>query len=160
MEYERRKLTADHAEEVLELYRTNPQYFLYCPPEADPESVNRDLTVYPPGCTADQKHCFGYYAGGKMIAFLDLITDYPERKQAFIGLFMVHGDLHHEGIGSKIIRDLCAELEDMGFLSVSLGYVKNNIPAERFWKKNGFIPTGKEKETELYTVCMAEKNLC
>ena len=95
-----------------------------------------------------------------MIAFLDLITDYPERKQAFIGLFMVHGDLHHEGIGSKIIRDLCAELEDMGFLSVSLGYVKNNIPAERFWKKNGFIPTGKEKETELYTVCMAEKNLC
>ncbi|MCR5796086.1 MAG: GNAT family N-acetyltransferase [Solobacterium sp.] len=159
MEYECRKMTVDQAGEVLELYRTNPQYFVYCPPEADPASVKRDLTVYPPGCTADQKHSSGFYEKGKLIAFLDLITDFPEKKQAYIGLFMVRGDMHHKGIGSRIIRSLCADLEDRGFISVSLGYVKNNVPAEMFWKKNGFIPNGKETETGQYTVCAAEKSL-
>lgn len=159
MEYVSRKMTADNAEEIMVLYRSNPQYFLYCPPEADLNSVKNDLTICPSGCTSEQKHCIGYYAEGKLTAFLDLITDYPKHGQAYIGLFMVHGDMHHKGIGSKIINKLCEDLKERGYTSVSLGYVKTNIPAEKFWKNNGFIPTRKEIETELYTICSAERKL-
>ena len=107
----------------------------------------------PEGTDAGQKHFVGFYdAEDKLVAILDLITDYPEAGSAFIGWFMVSAELQGRGIGSQIFADIRAALAAQGFLKLQLAVIKENEPAIEFWEKQGFALTGEEEQKERYTV--------
>ncbi len=133
-----RILTAEDKEKVYALCLTNPDYYGACGKVPDLFSVERDITLPPPGKTADSKYFVGFFSGKKLIAVLDLIDGYPDASAAYIGLFMTDGGLKRRGVGSKIIRGLCSYLKSEGICALRLACLKKNVAGSSFWAKNGF----------------------
>lgn len=44
----------------------------------------------------------------------------------------------NQGVGSKIIREVCSQLKSLGFKKVRLGVDKGNPQSYAFWVKNQF----------------------
>lgn len=166
MKYERlssvfcvKKLSDCHISEILALYRRNPLYFKHCPPSPDEDTVKGDLHALPNGKSAKDKYFLGFYDKNSLVAVMDLITCYPDRDTAFIGLFMVAEARQGIGTGSRIISECLHALKSMGFGRVRLAAVDTNDQAKRFWEKNGFSPTGEKYPAESYTLVCMEKQL-
>ena len=154
-----RELTEQDAETVFRLCRENPQYYEFCPPFVTPESVLRDMRMLPPGKGPEDKHYLGFFDGQDLIAVLDLIDGYPDPETAYFGFFMTALPLQHQGIGSRIITDVCDSLKKQGYHEVRLCRVEGNPQPEAFWRKNGFQETGLTSKQELYTVIILRKEL-
>ena len=156
--YDIKYLTGQDIPKIMELCKGNPQYYEHCPPEVSEESIRKDMTALPPRKTKDDKHYFGFFEGDSLVAVMDLIEKYPDENTAFIGFFMMNKDLQSNGIGSRIISDVCNVLKK-SFTHIRLGYVSTNMQARNFWMKNGFDHTGIQSKGELYTVNILEKTL-
>lgn len=154
-----RRLGENDIEDIFALCRKNELYYKYCPPFVTRQSIADDMKALPPKKKASDKYYLGYYDGDKLIAVMDLIMGYPDEKTAFIGFFMTDTSVQNAGIGSQIIRGLCAGLRDMGITGIRLGWVKGNPQAEHFWRKNGFLKTGVTYDTDNYTVVVAQRFL-
>lgn len=64
-----------------------------------------------------------------------------------------------QGIGTAIISDSLAYLEQLGFRKVRLGIDKGNPQSKAFWLKNGFAFTGEEYESDGSTILVMERSL-
>lgn len=136
--YKVKVLDENDVEEIYGLCLGNPLYYQYCPPPVSRESVLDDLKVLPVGKSLADKHFVGFYHHDKLLAVMDLIDDYPQSKQSFIGFFMMNKNYQGKGMGSKIMAEVLSCLKKEGVKSVRLGYIAGNKQAESFWKKNGF----------------------
>ncbi|MCY1237139.1 Acetyltransferase (GNAT) family protein [compost metagenome] len=129
-----------------------------------PTGVARDfLESLPTGCTADQKHSLLASIGGKPAALIDLIAFYPTPRGAFIGLFAVDDSRQRSGLGTRIfyaLEDYCRSALKVEVLSLA---VATHNPARRFWKKMGFVETGRERnyhcEVRSGTLAVMDKHL-
>ena len=157
--YKVRQITDADIPTVLALYEGNPAYFKFCPPTASEATVREDMTALPKGKRAEDKHFVGFFLDDKLVAVMDLIEKYPDEETAFIGFFMVAKERQGNGVGGEIISDCLQNLKRSGYSFVRLGYVKTNTAARKFWLKNGFSETGKERKSELYTVVEMIKKL-
>lgn len=156
--YAVRKMQQEDIDIIYELSVGNPMFFRYCPPYVTRESIISDMEALPPHCTKEQKYYIGFFAEEKLIAIMDLIDGYPRADIAYIGLFMVNKDAQGKGVGSEIIHESLEYLKHRNFSAVQLAYAKGNPQSEAFWKKNGFVPTGKETDHgEYYTISMEKK---
>lgn len=138
---------------MLGLCAGNPLFYQYHPPLATRESILADMYALPPGKTPEDKLFVGFFvpgdaAPGRLAALMDLILDYPRPGAAFIGLFMVDGQLQGRGVGSAIISDCAAALAACGFDTVRLGVDEGNPQSLAFWTKNGFALTGERTPRE------------
>ncbi len=154
----RRMNKADVADIYL-LCSKNSLYYRYCPPFVTKQSILDDMNALPPNKEMADKYYIGYYKEEELIAVMDFIMAYPDKKTAFIGFFMTALSIQNMGIGSGIIDDLCCYLTDIGLSYVRLGWVKGNLQAEHFWHKNRFIETGITYDTDNYTVTVAQRVL-
>ena len=146
-------------ESIYELCRKNALYYQYCPPFVSEESIICDMNALPPNKDMQDKYYIGYYDGERLVAVMDLIMNFPDKKTAFIGFFMTDVAIQNTGIGSRIIDDLCVYLAQIGISKVRLGWVKDNPQAEHFWHKNKFVETGDFYDTDKYTVIVAQRYL-
>lgn len=156
--YKVRNLTKADAAMIYELCIGNPQFYEHCPPFVTCESIIRDMHALPPRTTEAHKHYLGFFEGEKLVAVLDLITDFPNEQTVFWGFFMIDKAYQGKGIASALVDELCACLAE-DYSAVRLGYVKTNTQSEHFWRKNGFVDTGIENNEELYTVVVLERKL-
>lgn len=152
-------LTETALPEVLSLCRQNPLYYRHMGIAPSIDNLRDVLRELPPGKTADEKYFVGFYEGARLAAVLDLIAQYPDRETAYIGWFMMHRALQGAGIGSAIVSELLSYLAAVHFQCVQLGYCKGNAQAEAFWRKNGFVPTGREVRQETHTVVCMKRQL-
>ena len=157
--YTVRRLTIEEIPTVYALCRENDLYYQYCPPLVTEQSSMRDMQALPPGKGMDDKYYVGYYDGDELAAVMDLIAAYPDEKTMFIGFFMTAVQVQNQGVGSRMIQDLCDFLKSIGYTGVRLGWVKGNPQAEHFWHKNGFREMGITYDTDLYTVIIAQRCL-
>lgn len=68
---------------------------------------------------------------------------------------MVDHDVQGYGIGSIIIEEYAEYIRTLGKKTIQLAFAKGNLQSEAFWKKNGFVRTGKEVQNDGYiAVCM------
>ena len=158
-QYQVRPLTDQDIPEMLKLAAGNPLYYRHCPPFATEESLREDLKALPPGKTMADKFFVGYFDQDRLAAMLDLILGYPDEKTAFIGFFMTDSSLQGRGIGSRIIRELCGNLRNLGLDTVRLCWVSGNPQAEHFWHKNLFRETSVTSERKDYTLIIAKREL-
>lgn len=154
-----RQLDGSEADKVFALYQSNPQYFEAMNDTPSLESVKADMVALPPKKKPEDKHYLGFFDENRLLAVMDLIEAYPDSETAFIGLFMVDGAYHNQGIGSSMISEVLFTLKTNGFSRVRLGYIETNIQSEAFWYKNGFAPTGTKREQKDYTVIVMQKEL-
>lgn len=158
-QYQVRRVTEADLPELLALARGNPTYYEHLHEEPSLENLRTDLTKLPPRTTPEDKYFLGFYQDGRLCAALDLILGYPNPETAFIGWFILRGDLQGRGAGTEIIEELLAFLQEQGFAYARLGYVKGNPQSGGFWRKNGFTPTGVEAPADSYTVVVMERPL-
>ena len=154
-----KKLEDSDIQDIFELCRENKLYYEYCPPAATEKSIKKDMDALPPNIKVDDKLYIGFYADGKLIAVMDLICGYPEKKIVYIGFFMTNVKIQKRGIGSEIISELCGYLKQEGFVSVRLAWVKGNPQAEHFWSKNMFAILGETTSNVSDSVILAERCL-
>lgn len=158
--YKVRPLTEGDIPEILVLCQGNPLYYEHMRTSPSPESIREDMTKRPRAQVPENKFFLGLFREGKLAAVLDLIVHHPKADTAFIGWFILRADLQGRGEGSRIMGVLLEELKS-SFAYVRLGRVKGNSQSQRFWEKNGFMPTGLELplEEDGYTVVVLEKAL-
>ena len=156
--YRVRRLGAEDIEEILALCRSNPQYYAYCGKETSAELIGQDMAVTPPGIPPEQKYYIGFFEDARLVAVMDLIDGYPEADCAFIGFFMLRGELQGVGLGSKIVTEVFAYLREQKLVRCQLGIDKDNPQSNHFWQKNGFAVV-REIAMEDGTILLAERTL-
>lgn len=157
--YQVKKLTENDAEIVYSLCKQNRFYYEFCPPPVTIESICEDMRKLPPKKSSHDKYYIGWFDDGRLIAVMDLIDGYPNAQTAFIGFFMTDVSVQGNGIGSAIMKELCAYLCTHHYAAVRLGWVKGNVQSESFWHKNHFVETGVTCETDGYIVIVAQREL-
>ena len=139
-----RRITQADISDVYALCKSNQKYYQYTNAAPTVESLTEIITRVPEGAGANDKHFVGFYDGDHLVSVLELITGYPEKNDAFIGWFMVAGQLQRRGIGSQIFADVRAAMAGQGYDFLSLFCEKENKEAVAFWQSQGF--QGVEKE--------------
>ena len=157
--YNVRRLEAVDVAKVYELCQANKMYYQYCPPFVTEKSILDDMNALPPGKDGDDKYYIGFFEDDDLVAVMDLVNEFPDKKTAFIGFFMTKVSVQNKGVGSSIIKGLVDYLRNIDTRYIRLGWVEGNPQAEAFWKKNGFSETGITQDTDDYTVVLAERAL-
>lgn len=157
--YTVRRLTVDDLEQIYALSLGNPLFFQYCPPLVTRDSILEDMRVLPPGMTPDDKYYLGFFQDDKLVAIMDLITNYPDAHTVLIGLFMVEKQEQGCGIGSGIISECARCFKSVGSRYIRLCFAKGNPQSEAFWRKNGFEPVGIEADNGTYTAVVMRRIL-
>mgnify|MGYP003295784707 CR=1 FL=1 len=156
--YTVKRLQIEDTELIYTLCKSNPQYYEYCGKSLSVEEIESDLNIMPPGISMEQKYYIGFFENQKLIAVMDLIDGYPNSNVAFIGFFMMYGELQRAGIGSKIVSEALIYLKRQGFQTCQLGIDKENPQSNHFWRKNGFQII-REVVQEEGIILVAEKQL-
>lgn len=154
-----RRLTEADVEQVYALCIGNPLYYEYHPPVVTRDAVRADMNSLPPGMAPEDKYFIGFFQQGCLFAIMDLISGYPERDIAFIGLFMVDSSCQTKGVGTALIRRLCAGLRGMGFRAVRLAWIDGNPQSEHFWRKNRFTVLKKTDSLDGCACVLAQREL-
>lgn len=157
--YEVRRLENENIDQIYDLCKENPLFYEYHPPFVTKESIADDIKALPPHKEYKDKYYIGFFEGEHLVAFMDLILDYPKAKTAFIGFFMMNKHYQGKGIGTQIIDEAFAYLKEKDFEKVRLAYAKGNPQSEAFWTKNGFLKTGLEIPNDFSSYIIMEKEL-
>lgn len=153
------RLTHEHIEDIYQLCCQNQLYYQYYPPFVTLESIKEDMLVFPKGTTLEDKYYVGFYEQNKLIVVMDLIDGYPQKQIAFLGFFMSDVTIQNKGIGTQIIKDVCEYLQNKGYISINLAWVKGNPQAKHFWLKNKFIPIKETTSNDGHQVILAKRYL-
>lgn len=114
------------------------------------------LIGVPDGFDPSGKHGLGLWDGDRLVAFADVLLGYPAPEVAYIGLLVVRGGAHGQGLG----RAMHDEVVAFARASVGVGVPASSVPitrlrlgivatnadvAEPFWRSLGYEPTGETK---------------
>ncbi len=134
-------LNESHVPLVLNVYKSNPAYFEACPPAPNENSVLHDMQALPPLCSKEQKQYMGVFKNNTLLAVIDLILHSPSKSILWIGLLMVNGSVHGQGLGKQILQAIELSAKELGLDAIQLGCMQKNTPALQFWKAMGYAPT-------------------
>ena len=123
-----------------EVYATNPAYFqLFDEATADDDSILSAINAVPDGFDIAGKLFAALCRDGDTVAVLDLLSGYPSKDDLWLGLLLVHGNMHGKGIGAVITNSVVKAARLAGFESICLGVMEANAGAIHFWQKAGFV---------------------
>ena len=130
--------------------KSNQKYYEYINTAPTVESLTEIISRVPEGAGPNDKYFVGFYDQDRLVSVLELITGYPESNDAFIGWFMVDGNLQRQGIGSQIFADVRAAMAGQGYDYLSLQCEKDNVEAIAFWQAQGFRATKEDATSILF----------
>ena len=156
--YAVRRMTDADTDALFDFCKAHTAFYRYCNAQPSRERVLEDLHIAPPGIGPQDKYYVGFFRGDTLVAVLDLIDGYPRPDVGYIGFVMVNAALEGNGVGTAIIRDVCAYLRATGKTAVRLAIAEDNPQANHFWKKNGFVVVDKAP-MDGWTALVAEKKL-
>ena len=124
---------AERCGEYLELHYGAP---------ADPQHLVRELLwELPPGKALDDKFSLGLFEQGEqLVGGLDVIQDYPEPREWYLGLLVLAPEQRGQGRGAAVLQALVEWLRVRGARGVRLAVSEHNAPGLRFWTRAGFRP--------------------
>lgn len=133
-----------HLDDAADIYRSNRAYLSRIDPLPNnpADAVRRDCQRLPPA-GAEKLFCL-ISEHGQAVAILDYLHGYPDADCAYIGLLLVHGRLHGQGTGERIVADFCRRMRRAGFQRVRLSVLYDNPDACRFWLRQNFVPVARK----------------
>ncbi|MCQ2467653.1 MAG: GNAT family N-acetyltransferase [Clostridia bacterium] len=149
----------ENISEVYRLCKSNRRFYRYLGRVPTKESLTEVISEVPEGYSETSKYFLGFYDDESLIAIADIILGYPENDDAFIGWFLVDGVEQGKGIGSQIFADIRANLKALGYDYISLGCVKENEIAVKFWESQGFKATGEESASGKHTIAAYARDI-
>ncbi len=146
-DYEIKTLTTTNCENIMDIIVTNQSYFILTDDApADINNCKEMAVALPPNLSLKDKYFIGFWKNSQAVAALDFYTGFPNKSCIWIGLLLVHGNLHGKSIGSQIVKAILNASQFLGYEAVQLGVVDNNLNALSFWEKLGF---GKVRESKV-----------
>lgn len=132
-------------EQAFHIYQTNHSYFeMFYGKEPTLQDVVEDQAALPPGLDLDKKHYELYFDEEGCFGLVDWYVGYLEKNICLIGLFMIDGLRHREGLGKRLYQQLEWQALDAGCKKMRIGVLDGNDSAMVFWLACGF----KEVETK------------
>ncbi|HEY9899265.1 MAG TPA: GNAT family N-acetyltransferase [Pantanalinema sp.] len=128
------------------VYASVPGYFGLFGGLADDEAEKALKDA--PG-VGDSHHVWGLYREGELVGHLDFLLGHPDAVTAYLGLLLVRGDLHGQGIGKAAFFQWLEWVATGPFERVVLGVVAGNSGAFAFWEACGLQDTGARKSLEI-----------
>jgi len=125
-----------------------------------PAEAQSTFTALPAGKIYDDKRVWGLYAGNEMIGCADVIRGYPVHDKAVIGLLLLAEAWQRRGIGrafALLVEQAIAVWPEI--VTLRIGVVEQNVGAQAFWRKLGYVETGEVKHAEVRDVFVMEKPL-
>lgn len=117
----------------------------------------------PPNVDAKNKLLIGIYnQSNRMVGFIDMIKDFPEKETWFIGQMMIIPNLRNQGLGRETLNAYQSWAKDNGVKTIGLSVIEKNENAFRFWSTMGFKIVD-EKYTSIgdkkMKICVMKKEL-
>lgn len=157
-EFKVKKLDESSIFEVFEICENNKKYYEnYLHENANIEETKTIFTDLPPNTTFSQKFVLGFYNNQKLLAFCDLILNYPNTQSAMIGLLMVDQNFQGQGIGKNIVKKILEVLKLKSIKFCEIGVIDNNIEGLAFWQKMGFDSYSQKTQDKLTFIKMRKK---
>ena len=100
------------------------------------------LESRPPTVALAHKHLIGLERDGALVAIVDLLEDYPEPREWYVGLLLVIPDERARGVGTAVWSALEGWIRAEGGLHVRLIVQEQNPPGALFWRAVGFTASG------------------
>ena len=110
------------------------------PPAA--EAAQELLEACPAGHPLNKKLVFGPERDGELIGALDLLRDYPETNDWYLGLLLFEPQSRSGGLGERVVAALRAWIASQGGRAIRLAVHDVNEDGARFWIRMGFQPCG------------------
>ena len=133
------KAIQQHLIQMFQIARSNPTYYEYLQiPLNDISQMQDILLALPPNTSKDDKHVYLIYDDDQLVAMLDLITNYPNAKEAWIGYLMIHGDVHRQKWGNRIVSEIEIQLKKHDYHKIGLAVLVQNKEGLAFWEQCGF----------------------
>ncbi len=142
--------------EVVGLYESNPEYWRaageYSPGNIRAGRVEADLRKE--AAAEGAEVLLARDPQGRLNGILCLLDRHPVDDLPWIGLLMVHGDLHRTGIG-RVLADMTEQrYRNEGREGVRLAVLESHPPALRFWISQGWRELDRRKDTEHGRPCI------
>lgn len=103
----------------------------------------------PPNRSSEEGFRLGVFLDGRLSGIADMFLDYPEPREAYIGLMVLGAWSRNKGIGRRFLNHL-EELARAGKAArLYVGVMTINPRGRAFWEREGFSPTGR---STMYTV--------
>ncbi|TMH68466.1 MAG: GNAT family N-acetyltransferase [Betaproteobacteria bacterium] len=112
-----------------------------------PAEAQSTFTALPAGKIYDDKRVWGLYG-------------YPVHDKAVIGLLLLAEAWQRRGIGrafALLVEQAIAVWPEI--VTLRIGVVEQNVGAQAFWRKLGYVETGEVKHAEVRDVFVMEKPL-
>jgi GNAT superfamily N-acetyltransferase len=112
--------------------------------EPGPDAAAQLLAELPEGKGLEDKFLFGLYppTPGPMAGVLEVIRDFPERGEWFIGFLMMEPGLRNAGLGSRFVNALEGWVRGQHATGLRLIVQEQNPGALRFWQRHGYAVVG------------------
>ena len=145
---------------VVNLLRGNRKYYKQLGIKHTMRNLTDITSEFDEGNNAEKTNFVGFYdIDNKLIAILDLITDYPQTNDAYIGWFLVDAEKQRQGIGSQLFADIRSTIKAQGYNHLQLRLQEDNLQAIDFWEKQGFKLSDKKTQINNKTMVYMERNL-
>jgi len=145
--YRKQEIGDSEKKEIWDIYQSNPYYFQATyHRKAKETDIEEDIQELPKQAGNFQKHYELIYLSDVPVGILDYLEDFPEEKTVYIGIYMIKGKYHHQGLGKSIFRELENEFKRKGFHNIHLAVIPENTISFQFWTNMGFV----EKERKIW----------
>ena len=137
--------TPDNGPSLQALFEDCPDFFALTtglPP--GPAEVQSLFTALPQGKTYDDKYVISLFDPlAELIGVMDVVRDYPNRGEWWLGLLLLHPDHRRRGNGRRIVESFVEWVAAAGGNEISLAVKQQNELAYRFWLAAGFHEVGR-----------------
>ncbi|GAA3234941.1 hypothetical protein GCM10010468_68410 [Actinocorallia longicatena] len=136
---------ADGSEDGLgDLFASQPDYW-----ELSGDSAG-ELFPVAEGCEAVVAHD----AGGRLVAFAELLKAHPVSGHPWIGLLVVDGRLRGRGYGRAVAAAVEERFRIAGRTAVELAVLENNPGAVAFWESVGYVEFDRRPDVDRHRPCI------
>jgi len=144
--YSVRRLSDSDSAELQTLFERCSDYVhIYSGAPPRPTEGEEELRALPPGKELRDKFSFGLYnPQQQLVAYIDLMRNYPAEHEWWIGLLMVDPLARRRGLGHQVYGASAQWVRDLRGHRIWIGVLEENADAERFWRRLGFEEVRRE----------------
>ena len=143
------RIGPEHAPALQRLMERSAEFFVLvdgAPPAAN--AAEEEIASRAPGKTAaDETFCLAEFDGDRLIAFANVIPDYPKPLEWWLGLLLIDPAERGRGLGAELHREIVSLIVEHGGTTLWLGVQAQNEAGERFWRRIGY----EERKRQPYT---------
>jgi RimJ/RimL family protein N-acetyltransferase len=100
------------------------------------------MEACPAGHPIEKKLVFGVERDGDLIGALDLLRDFPEPGDWYLGLLLLAPEERSGGLGAEIVGAVRTWIASQRGRAIRLVVQEQNEAGARFWERMGFEPVG------------------